>query len=71
MLFLKECKKVICSLTFVLYVAVVVVMYAFQFGTHLSEPVEAPGEGEEWYGTKESDLPEVIMPAATESLVSE
>lgn len=71
MLFLKECKKVICSLTFLLYVAVVVVMYGTQFGPALSEPIEYPQIGAEWYGTKEADLPEVVVPAAVESLVEE
>lgn len=71
MLFLKECKKVICSLTFLLYVAVVVVMYGTQFASVLKEPIEAPEIGAEWYGTKEADLPEVVMPEATESLMEE
>lgn len=71
MLFLKECKKVICSLTFLLYVAVVVVMYGTQFASELKEPIEAPEIGAEWYGTKEADLPEVVMPEATESLMEE
>lgn len=71
MLFFKECKKVICSLTFFLYVAVVVVMYETQFASALNEPIERPKIGAEWYGTKEADLPEVVMPAAVESLVEE
>lgn len=71
MLFFKECKKVICSLTFVLYVVVVVAMYASQFGSALKEPVERPQVGAEWYGTKEADVPEVVMPATVESLVEE
>ena len=71
MLFFKECKKVICSLTFFLYVAVVVVMYGTQFASALNEPIERPKIGAEWYGTKEADLPEVVMPAAVESLVDE
>lgn len=71
MLFFKECKKVICSLTFILYVVVVVVMYGTQFGSALKEPVERPEIGAEWYGTKEADLPEVVMPGATEKLLEE
>lgn len=71
MLFWKECKKVICSLTFLLYVAVVGVMYATQFAGHLNEPIERPKVGAEWYGTKEMEIPEVIMAGATESLVEE
>ena len=71
MLFFKECKKVLCSLTFVLYVVVIAAMYATQFGPHLEAPIETPKIGAEWYGTKEADLPEVVMPGAVESLVSE
>lgn len=71
MLFIKECKKVICSLTFVLYVVVVLVMYVSQFSPALEAPVGAPQIGEEYYGTTEADLPEVVMPGAVESLVSE
>lgn len=71
MLFLKECKKVICSLTFLFYVAVVVVMYGTQFAGHLKESIEHPKVGAEWYGTKEMEIPEVIMTGATESLVEE
>ena len=71
MLFFKECKKVVCSLAFILYVAVVVVMYGTQFLPALKEPVERPQIGTEWYGTKTSDTPEVIMPGAVEKIVSE
>lgn len=71
MLFFKECKKVVCSLAFLLYVAVVVVMYGTQFGSALAEPMERPKIGAEWYGTKEVDLPEVVMPEAVESLMQE
>lgn len=35
MLFLKECKKVICSMTFVLFVVTVVAMYATQYSSDL------------------------------------
>lgn len=71
MLFFKECKKVICSLTFLLYVIVVVVMYGTQFASTLNEPVERPRIGAQWYGTKEADVPEVVIPGAVESLVEE
>ena len=71
MLFLKECKKVLRSLTFILYVAVVIGMYGTQFASTLNEPVERPAVGAEWYGTKEADVPEVVMPGAVESLVEE
>ncbi|MBP3610541.1 MAG: ABC transporter permease [Lachnospiraceae bacterium] len=71
MLFFKECKKILCSLTFVLYVVVVFVMYGSQFVPALESPVAVPQVGEDYYGTTETDRPEVVMPAAVESLVSE
>ena len=71
MLFFKECKKILCSLTFVLYVVVVFVMYGSQFVPALESPVAVPQVGEDYYGTTETDRSEVVMPAAVESLVSE
>ncbi len=71
MLFFKECKKILCSLTFVLYVVVVLAMYGSQFVPALESPVAVPQVGEDYYGTTEKDQPEVVMPAAVERLVSE
>lgn len=71
MLFWKEGKKVICSLTFVLYAITVIAMYWSQFGTQLDAPITQPQPGLEYYGTVEREVPEVLLPAATEGLVSE
>lgn len=69
MLFFKECKKIISSMTFVLYAVTVVAMYVSQF-----LPIEAitkPAPGLPYYGTIEREEPEVLMPAATRVLITE
>lgn len=71
MLFLKECKKVICSLTFVVYAVTVVIMYVTQFTDVLEEPVLPPQQGLDYYGFMAKEVPEILMPAAAEGLVSE
>lgn len=70
MLFLKECKKVICSLTFVLYVVTVIAMYVTQFCGE-RESVEEPRPETGDYGITLREDPELIMPAAVESLLSD
>lgn len=70
MLFCKECKKVIFSLTFVLYVVTVVAMYVTQFNND-RVPVEAPRPESGDYGTTLRESPELIMPAAVESLLGD
>lgn len=71
MLFLKECKKTICSLTFVLYIVVVFAMYVSQFTTELDSPIRRPSPEDGYYGSIVKEVPEVLMPAAVESLISE
>lgn len=71
MLFLKECKKIMCSMPFVLYVVIIVAMYFSQFEPVLKKPLTQPQEGMEYYGSIEKEVPEVLMPKAVESLVSE
>lgn len=71
MLFLKECKKTICSLTFVLYAAVIIAMYVSQFTTELDYPIMRPSPENSYYGSIVKEVPEVLMPAAVESLISE
>lgn len=71
MLFWKECKKIIGSMTFILYVIIVAAMYLSQFGTELKQQIAPPQAGMESYGTIEKEVPEVLVPAAIESLVSE
>lgn len=70
MLFCKECKKVIFSLTFVLYVVTVVAMYVTQFYNDRA-PVEAPRAESGDYGTTLRESPELIMPAAVGSLLGD
>ncbi len=70
MLFLKECKKVIFSMTFVLYVVTVIAMYVTQF-CHERPPVAAPRPGTGNYGATVREDPQLIMPAAVESLLGE
>ncbi|MBD5528830.1 MAG: ABC transporter permease [Lachnospiraceae bacterium] len=70
MLFCKECKKVIFSLTFVLYVVTVVAMYVTQFYNDRAY-VEAPRLESGDYGTTLRESPELIMPAAVESLLGD
>lgn len=69
-LFFKECKKVVFSLTFLLYVIVVFAMYSSQYGGD-NEPLVQPREGMNDYGTIAKEVPEILMPKAIEGLVSE
>ena len=71
MLFLKECKKTICSLTFALYVVVVIAMYVSQFATDLDAPIRRPSPEDGYYGSIVKEVPEVLMLAAVENLISE
>lgn len=70
MLFLKECKKVICSMTFVLYVVTVIAMYVTQF-CHERPPVAKPQPETGDYGATVREDPQLIMPAAVESLLGD
>lgn len=70
-LFFKECKKVIFSLTFVMYVAVVFAMYSSQYGGDMDNPLSQPREGMNDYGTIAKEVPEILMPKAIEGLVNE
>ena len=70
MLFLKECKKVICSMTFVLYVVTVIAMYMTQYGGEhriITEPRPETGD----YGMTVREDPQLIMPAAVERLLGD
>lgn len=71
MLFFKECKKVLFSLTFLLYTAAVLAMYFSQFDGDLREPLVPPVEGYDNYGTVAKEVPEILMPAAIDGLVGE
>lgn len=71
MLFLKECKKVLFSLTFLIYFLTVLAMYFTQFHSDCGETLEMPVPGRNDYGMISKEVPEILMPAAVESLVSE
>lgn len=69
-LFFKECKKIIFSLTFLMYVIVVFAMYFSQY-VNDREPIVQPREDMEDYGTTAKEVPEILMPAAIDGLVME
>lgn len=70
MLFLKECKKVLCSMTFVLYVVTVIAMYVTQFCND-REAITKPRPETGDYGITIREDPQLIMPAAVESLLGD
>lgn len=71
MLFFKECKKVIFSLTFVIYFITVFAMYFTQFYSDSEKPLQKPVPGLDDYGMVEKESPEILMPAAVDSLIGE
>lgn len=71
MLFFKECKKVLFSLTFIIYFFATLGMYFSQFHNDSGIALEKPMEGENDYGMVAKEVPEILMPAAVNSLVSE
>ena len=71
MLFVKECKKVLFSLTFLVYFLTVLAMYFTQFHSDNREAFERPVSGSNDYGMISKEIPEILMPAAVDSLVSE
>lgn len=71
MLFFKECKKVIFSLTFVIYLATVLAMYFTQFHNDSREPLQKPSPTGDYFGTVAREVPEILMPNAVEGLVGE
>lgn len=70
MLFLTECKKIIGSLPLILYAAAIVATYISQFVTELDSPLTPPQPGAV-YGSIEKEIPELVLPAAVESLMGE
>lgn len=72
MLFWKECKKTVCSLTFLIYAAAAVIMYISQFLPETRAPLDMPRpEAAEGYGSIEKEMPEILMPAAVKELLCE
>lgn len=71
MLLTKECKKILFSLTFLIYVAAVLAFYYTQFPRGNDETVQAPRPGQGSYDYMVKEVPEILMPSAAESLVRE
>lgn len=69
-LFIKECKKVIFSMTFLIYTIVTFAMYFTQYDTDKT-PLQKPGQGLPSYGMTAKEVPEILMPAAARGLISE
>lgn len=70
-LYCKECRKVLCSLTFLLYAAAVFAMYYSQFHAELNGPEVKPEPNQSSYGITVREIPELLMPRAIESLLWE
>ena len=70
-LFLRECKKVIFSITFLILLAGMLLMVISQDVLDFSDrEIEMPQQGQN-YGMQTKEIPEIIMPAALASLYSE
>ncbi len=70
-LYFKECKKVLLSLTFLLYTAAIFAMYYTQFESEMRGAEIEPKPGLSSYGTVVREVPEVLMPRALDTLVQE
>lgn len=70
MLFLKELKKTVFSVTFLIFVFASIYLPNSQEVLNFSTPITVPKPGEN-YGTQTKELPELIMPSAIARLISE
>lgn len=71
MLFVRELKKVVCSVSYVLFVIIAVLALSAQGALDFSgNVISEPAVGEN-YGIKNEERPELIMPAALQSLYAE
>lgn len=70
-LYFKECKKVLLSLTFLLYTAAIFAMYYAQFESEMRGAETEPKPGLSSYGIVVREVPEVLMPRALDTLVQE
>lgn len=71
MLFLKELKKVVISITFVVFVVAAIAFLASQDVMNFSDMELTPPQQGMDYGMQSKEVPELIMPAAFESLYNE
>lgn len=86
-LFFKECRQLVKSILYWVFIGVILVFYATQLGSDFaaddireakqntlynsSNPLMVPPEGLESYGTRSAEIPEQVMPAAAYSLYQE
>jgi len=70
-LFFKECKKVLCSITYLIMVAVLILFTYSQLLSDFGENKMTKPQPGDSYGTHGMEIPEQIMPNATESLFRE
>lgn len=71
MLFFKESKKILLSLTFVFYIITVFAMYFTQFHADCDKSIIPPDKTISEYGYIVKETPEILMPSATQNLVME
>lgn len=73
MLLFKELKKTIFSLTFVVFLAAIIIMAISQGVLPFSkdEKINEPIPGSKYYGSHVEEAPEILMPAALENLYFE
>lgn len=71
MLFLKELKKVVASITFIVFIVATVAFLASQNVMNFSDMKLTPPQQGMDYGIQRKEVPELIMPAAFESLYNE
>lgn len=71
MLFFKECKKIVRSMTFWIYCIFVVLMFSTQYYPDCKHKKYEPTEYQESYGYKVVEDPELIMSGALSTLLSE
>ncbi len=67
----KEIKKCIFTFAYILFVSVMLFTYLTQVLPELEMQIRRPSLGADDYGGREVEIPEILMPAATESLVRE
>lgn len=68
--YLKECKRILFSLTFALYTIALAAMFISQVRPGI-ETINKPVKGQESYGWTTKDDPDLVMPAAVQSLYDE
>lgn len=69
-MFFKECGKTVKSITYLVFVAVLILFCYTQFWSGL-EIIEKPQQGQESYGTKYEEEPKIIIPNAVKNLYRE